>query len=147
LAERGWPFSVEDLAERYDRSPPAAGATILVPPVSPMTSVAINSSPAADPQQETESARRAIVAAAVNQTAAAQADMLAAWLADLEAAIAGLAPEAALDAMEAAIRAMPATLLTRSNVERLARIAEGAQGASMVNVMLATLEPEAARAN
>lgn len=147
LAERGWPFSVEDLAERYDRSPPAAGATILVPPVSPMTSVAINSSPAADPQQETESARRAIVAAAVNQTAAAQADMLAAWLADLEAAIAGLAPEAALDAMEAAIRAMPATLLTRANVERLARIAEGAQGASMVNVMLATLEPEAARAN
>lgn len=32
LARRGWQFTVEDLAERYDRTPPQPGQTILVPP-------------------------------------------------------------------------------------------------------------------
>jgi phage gp29-like protein len=44
LAERGWPFALEDLAERYGRTPPAEGQTVLAPP-QPALPAAANAAP------------------------------------------------------------------------------------------------------
>lgn len=94
------------------------------------------------PTDPAESARTEIVSEAIDQTIAAQTDLLAPWLARFDALAADpeLSEPEFLDAFEAIIRDMPAALLTRDNVARLASIREGALGAAVVNALSEAVE-------
>lgn len=64
--------------------------------------------------------------------------MFDAWFAKLEASLPEKATPTEFTALvEAAIKAMPAALLTKENVDRLAKIGEGALGSAVSNAVLA----------
>jgi len=137
LGERGWQFTVEDLAERYARTPPQEGQTVLAPPAPAATFP-----PQIRAANAKDIARDSLVAAGVAQTVSARAAVLAPWIAkfaDLSAK-SDLSESAFLDALEALVRSMPAELLTRDNISALAAPLEGTLGAAFVNALAAMAE-------
>lgn len=142
LKEAGWQFTQEDLAERYHRTPPQDGDTVLtssVPQPTPGTT-SVSSVPSvlsaanfATPDP-VDAAQQKLVAGAVDQTVAARDAMLQKWFSALEASLPEKAsPAQYAAAVEAAIVRMPADLLTSENIAKLAGISEGAMGAAAVN--------------
>jgi len=88
-----------------------------------------------------EAPAASLVDQAVSRTETERAAIVEAWFAQLEALSArgDLPPAQYLDAAEALVRAMPAALMTRENIDRLARIGEGAMGGAIAQAAIAEL--------
>lgn len=140
LSGQGFPFTLEDLAERYGRRLPDVDETPAVPRASAIGQPVPAANADADPERDAASA--ALVATAVDQTLAVRAGLLQPWLDRLQALAGQDLPEARfLDAVEAMIRELPAELLTRDNLAVLAQPLEGLLGAAVVNAISADLKP------
>lgn len=86
-----------------------------------------------------EAARKTLVDAAVSETTKAQDQMLTDWFAEFESLLAqDLSQEKFLDLAENLVKRMPESLMTKTNVERLAQIAEGTMGAAVLNAVMAS---------
>ena len=137
LAGRGFPFSLEDLSERYGRRLPAEGDTPAVPPAAAPAPLPIHAANA-DPV-DLESATARLVPAAVAETAAIRARLAEPWIRRLQELAARDLPEAEfLDAVEALVRELPSELLTRDAIAALAVPLEGLLGASVVNALISS---------
>jgi hypothetical protein len=144
LAERGWQFTLEDLAQRYERTPPQPGQRVLTPPaaavpsVMPAANALITSQHLASAGQaaRVEAVRSDLVEEAITETLKGRAQMFEKWLSNLEASLPERATQSEYIALvEAAIKEMPAELLTQENIDRLAQIGEGLLGACVVNAL------------
>ena len=136
LVDAGFPLTVEDLAQRYDRPVPAPGQQTLVP-----RAAAVPAANSALPFQVSgfrSQVSPPVSLPAVDATLAAREDAFAPWLARLNALSAQTfdTEPAFLDAVETLIRQIPAELATRANIARLAQILDGAMG----NAVLSELE-------
>jgi phage gp29-like protein len=147
LAERNFPFTQEDLAQRYQRTLPQPGQTVLVPPapMSPGVLPAVRAANSLITRQDlasvgqaarAEEIRNDLVQEAIDETLKGRARMFEKWLADLEASLPERATQSEyIDLVEAAIKEMPPQLLTQENIARLAKIGEGMLGTCVVNAL------------
>jgi hypothetical protein len=117
LARRGFPFTAEDLAERYQRTLPQTGQTLLSPP-----SAAGAPLPAANSATLPDPVPSAAIDRAISAELHARAAAIAPWLDRLQALAdkPDLTEPQFLDAFEALVKAMPADLLTPDNIAAIA---------------------------
>lgn len=151
LYEMQYPLTQEYLAEKYGRPLPQKGQTVLARPApiapgaSPFSAAnAVSPSPSLPvPASSLESARRQIVAAAIDESAAAEAAIISNWFASLQT-IADTAKTESdfLTAIEDLVRKMPTALLTNENIARLAAPLEGAIGATILNTIATAKRPD-----